>query len=297
MVRIPAGTYTVGTDDPRSYPNERPARRVELDAFWIDATPVTNAEFAAFVEDTGYVTTAETPVDWDELKKQLPPGTPKPPADQLRPGSLVFTPPDHAVDLRQIAHWWTWTPGASWRHPEGPGSDIKGRMDHPVVQVSWNDATAYAQWAGKRLPTEAEWEAAARGGLEGKRYAWGDTFQPDGKWMANTWTGTFPHRNTAADGFPRTAPVRSFPANGYGVYGMGGNVWNWTADIYGERPGAEPLADDPRRVTKGGSYLCHVDYCESYRPSARRGTPYDTGMSHIGFRCVSDEAPAEESNP
>jgi len=291
MVRIPGGTYTIGTDDPNSLPNERPAREVKVETFWMDVTPVTNAQFKKFVEDTGYVTTAERPVDWEEMKKQLPPGTPKPPEENLQPGSVVFTPPDHEVGLDDLSQWFAWTHGASWRAPEGPGSDLEGRMDHPVVHVSWDDARAYAKWAGKRLPTEAEWEVAARGGLKGKRFFWGDQFKPDGDHMANTFTGTFPHDNTAADGFAGRAPVASFPPNGYGLHDMAGNVWQWTADVYTPRHGTPPLPGDPRRVIKGGSYLCHADYCESYRPGARRGTPYDTGTSHIGFRCASDQPP------
>ncbi len=286
MVWVAGGTFTMGADGPRAMPNERPARRVTVEGFWIDATPVTNAEFAEFVEATGYVTTAERPVDWEELKKQVPPGTPKPAEEMLRPGSLVFTPPDHAVDLRDMRGWWTWTPGASWRHPEGPGSTIEGREEHPVVQVSWDDAVAYARWAGKRLPTEAEWEYAARGGSEGTRYHWGDQFLKDGQHMANTFTGEFPHRNTAADGFERTSPVKSFAPNGYGLYDMAGNVWQWTADRYRETPDAPPHPF--ARVIKGGSFLCHVDYCESYRPTARRALPADTGSGHVGFRCVRD---------
>ena len=296
MVRIPGGSYTIGTDDRNSMRNERPARQVEVETFWMDVTPVTNAQFKRFVEATGYVTTAERPIDWQELKKQLPPGTPKPPEENLRPGAITFVPPEHAVPLEDLSQWFKWTDGASWRAPEGPGSDIEGRMDHPVVQVSWDDAQAYAKWAGKRLPTEAEWEVAARGGLKGKRFFWGDEFMPDGKAMANTFTGTFPHKNTASDGFAGRAPVASFPANGYGLHDMAGNVWQWTADIYTEKPGMPPRPGDPRRVMKGGSYLCHVDYCESYRPSARRGTPYDTGTCHLGFRCVSDTPPADPAD-
>lgn len=291
MVRIPGGQYVVGTDDMRSMPNERPSRPVSVDTFWIDVTAVSNAQFQAFVQDTGYLTTAEQPIDWDELKKQVPPGTPKPPDEMLQPGSVVFKAPDHAVDLRNMGNWFQWTVGASWQHPEGPGSDLEGRMNDPVVHVSWDDAVAYAKWAGKRLPTEDEWEVASRGGLKDMRYPWGDTFKPDGRYMANTFTGSFPYDNTAADGYPSRAPVGSFPPNAYGLYDMAGNVWNWTADVYTDQRGAASYPGEVRRVTKGGSYLCHVDYCESYRPSARRGTPLDTGTSHIGFRCVSDKPP------
>ncbi len=307
MVRIPGGEFQMGTDDPRSMPNERPAHRVRVDSFFIDAHDVTNAEFARFVDATHYVTVAERPVDWEELKKQLPADTPKPDDSKLQPGSLVFTPPDHAVDFNDLAAWWTWTTGANWRHPEGPHSNLDGRENHPVTQIAWDDAVAYAKWAGKRLPTEAEWEFAARGGLVGKRYAWGDEFRPGGKSMANTFTGDFPFKNTAEDGFAGTSPVGSFPANGYGLFDMGGNVWNWCSDLYAADthaqmqeqgvcfnptgPGAtfNPTRAVPtsiERVIKGGSFLCNPSYCESYRPTARRGTPPDTGSAHIGFRCV-----------
>ena len=190
---------------------------------------------------------------------------------------------DHA-DLRA---WWQWVRGANWRAPEGPGSSIDERMDHPVVQVSWDDAAAYAKWAGRRLPSEDEWEAAARGGLVGKRYPWGDEFMPNNRYMANTFTGAFPYQNDLRDGYPAVSPVARFPANGYGLYGMAGNVWQWTASPYSTRAGQPPMAGDVR-VIKGGSYLCHINYCESYRPSARRGTPSDTGSSHVGFRCATD---------
>ena len=308
---IPGGEFRMGTDDPNSMPNERPAHLVKLDGFWMDQHPVTNAEFRKFVEATGYLTTAERPVEWEELKKQLPPDTAKPPDDKLKPGSLVFTPPDHPVDLRDMSQWWTWTTGANWKHPDGPASTIEKKDDYPVVQMSWDDAAAYAKWAGKRLPTEAEWEYAARGGAKtNTRYAWGDKFRPDGKFMANTFTGDFPYKNTAEDGYAGISPVRAFPPNGYGLYDMGGNVWNWTADIYradthatekaagvccnptGPKAALDPVREMPmcmERVIKGGSFLCHPSYCESYRPTARRGTPPDTGSSHVGFRCVKSE--------
>jgi len=306
MVWIAGGEFSMGCELPGSKLNERPIVKVSVEGFWIDEHDVTNAEFRKFVTATGYKTTAERPVDWEEIKKQLEPGTPKPPDEVLQPGSMVFTPTKGPVDLADMGAWWAWTIGANWQHPEGPKSNIDGRDDHPVVQVSWDDAVAYAKWIGKRLPTEAEWEFAARGGLGGKRFGWGDEFKPGGKFMANTWDGEFPYKNNKEDGYERSSPVKSFPANGYGLYDMGGNVWNWCSDWYrvdtharlkldpsscknpqGPKSSYSPEhPNQPERVTKGGSFLCHVDYCESYRPAARRGTPPDTGMSHIGFRCV-----------
>ncbi len=308
MIWIPGGKFTMGTDDPRSFPNERPAFCVEVDGFYMDITPVTNKQFKKFVEDTGYKTIAERAIDWEELKKQLPPDTPKPDDSFLAPGSLVYTPPNHPVPTNDMSGWWTWTTGADWKHPEGPGSNLAGKDDHPVVHVSWDDAVAYAKWAGKRLPTEAEWEFASRGGSEGTRYYWGDEFQPGGQFMANTFQGEFPHAPTVEDGYPDTSPVMSFPANGYGLYDMAGNVWEWTSDLYNaashkmaseegdclSNPQGPEKSWDPnepyatKRVVKGGSYLCHVSYCESYRPTARRGTTPDTGSSHTGFRLVKD---------
>jgi len=315
---IPIGEFSMGTDDLKSLRNERPAHIVTLDGFWIDEHDVTNAEFRKFVEATSYLTTAERPIDWEQMIKELPQDTPEPSDDMLQPGSLVFTPLEKEVDLRDTRNWWTWTHGADWRHPQGPQSSIEGKDDHPVVQISWDDAATYATWAGKRLPTEAEWEYAARGGLEKKRFPWGDEFRPGGKFMANTYTGTFPVKDTAEDGFAGTSPVKSFPPNGYGLYDMGGNVWNWCIDFYADDVHARAAEDvkaqgvccnptgpfktfsahNPlavERVTKGGSFLCNPSYCESYRPSARRGSPLDTGMGHIGFRCAkSAEADAKK---
>jgi formylglycine-generating enzyme required for sulfatase activity len=302
---IPGGEFTMGSDAPGAHPNEAPPHRVRVDGLWMDETPVTNAEFARFVAATDYVTIAERPVDWEQLQKDVQPGTPKPPDEELAPGSLVFTPTAQRVPLDDLTGWWRWQKGANWRQPEGPGSSIAGKDQHPVVQIAWHDAMAYAAWAQKRLPTEAEWEYAARGGRQGTRFAWGDELRPGGKSMANIWSGTFPVQDTGEDGFAGVSPVRSFPPNGYGLYDMGGNVWNWCSDWFrSDAHAAAPSegclvnppgprdsydATDPyakKRVIKGGSFLCCASHCESYRPSARRGTPPDTGSSHVGFRCA-----------
>jgi formylglycine-generating enzyme required for sulfatase activity len=313
MILIPGGEFAMGSVDPLARPDESPIHRVRIDAFWIDATEVTNAQFRAFVEATGYTTVAERPIDWEKLKLQVAPGTPKPPEEDLAPGSLVFTPPDHPVELNDIARWWAWKPGACWRHPTGPGSSIDGKDDHPVVHIAFEDANAYAKWAGKRLPTEAEWEFAARGALTGAVNTWGN--DPIDATRCNTWQGHFPDRDTAEDGFAGTAPVKTYAPNGYGLHDMAGNVWEWCADLY--RPdtyarrvlelGRDGIAQNPRgpatsydprnpyepvlHVVRGGSFLCNDSYCASYRPSARMATAPDTGMSHTGFRCVAD-APA-----
>jgi formylglycine-generating enzyme len=305
MVWIPGGEFTMGTDSDLGWPDEKPAHRVRVDGFWMDDHEITNAEFGKFVEATGYKTTAEKPVDWEDLKKQLAPGTPKPPDEKLQPGSLVFTPTAGPVPLNDYTQWWKWTPGANWKHPEGPESNLDGRENHPVVQVSWDDAVAYCKWAGKRLPTEAEWEHAARGGLEGKPYVWGDQAPDEKHIFANIWQGKFPYQNSKADGFERTAPVKSFARNGFGLYDMAGNVWEWCSDwydvsLYRQRAGqgviVNPIGpehsynpDQPfssQRVQRGGSFLCCDEYCSRYRPSARQGSSPDTGMSHVGFRCV-----------
>jgi len=314
LVWIPGGEFSMGTDSDLGWPDEKPAHRVRVDGFWMDETDVTNAQFGKFVEATGYVTTAERPPDADEILRQMPPGTPRPPKEKLVPASLVFTPTKGPVSLNDYSQWWKWTPGANWRHPEGPGSSIKGKDDHPVVHVSWDDAVAYAKWAGKRLPTEAEWEFAARGGLDNQPYVWGDDKPTDTHIHANIWQGEFPYKNTAADGYVRTSPVKAFPPNGYGLYDMSGNVWQWCSDwyqidLYRRRSGKDVIVNptgpeksfDPRqpysplRAQKGGSFLCNDAYCTRYRPSARHGCTPDTGMSHIGFRCVLTPQDAEQS--
>lgn len=310
MVWIPGGEFTMGTDDPGAWNTEKPAHPVRVDGFWMDETEVTNAQYRAFVEATGYKTLAERPVDWEELKKQVPPGTPKPPDEMLQPGSLVFTPPDHEVSMADVGGWWTWTTGANWRCPEGPGSNLEGRENHPVVHIAFEDATAYAKWAGKRLPTEAEWEFAARGGLAKKKFVWGDDELKEGQPRCNIWQGEFPTKNTLEDKHLRTSPVKTFPANGFGLYDIAGNVWEWCSDFYradqyelaiaasggktlnnptGPNDSWDPndaVPHNVKHVIRGGSFLCHKNYCESYRPSARRPQSPDTSMSHLGFRCI-----------
>jgi len=287
MVFVPGGTFRMGSD--RHYPEERPVHRVAVDGFWIDRTPVTNHDFRKFVNAAGYVTFAEIKPDAKDYPGALP--------HMLKAGSLVFTPPSHA----------------NWRRPYGPRSTISGLDDHPVVHIAYRDAEAYAKWAGKELPTEAEWEFAARGGHDGAEYAWGDEFTPDGRRMANTWQGAFPHKNVATDGHQRTSPVMAFPPNGHGVYDMIGNVWEWTTDWWSRRHeadapkaccipenprgGPETASHDPcqpqiripRKVLKGGSHLCAPNYCRRYRPAARHAEPVDTSTSHVGFRCVLRE--------
>ncbi|MEZ4963979.1 MAG: formylglycine-generating enzyme family protein [Saprospiraceae bacterium] len=305
MVLIPAGTLHMGGDNEQAEPNEFPKHEVVLGAFWMDRTEVTNAQYAEFVKATGYVTVAERPIDWEEMKKGLPPGTPKPPDSTLQPGALAFHPTDQPVPLSDPSLWWRWVIAANWKHPEGPGSSIAGRMDHPVVQIAWEDAMAYARWAGKRLPTEAEWEWAARGGQTKTVYPWGDD-DPEGNTpKANFWQGLFPYQNKMTDGFFTTAPVRSFPPNGYGLYDMAGNVWEWCADWfdfdYYQNPGARvdntqgpEHANNPympylqEKVMRGGSFLCCEEYCSGYRNSRRMSSSPDTGLNHTGFRCAKD---------
>jgi sulfatase modifying factor 1 len=297
MIWIPGGNFLMGSNS--FYREERPVRSTSVDGFWIDTFPVTNAEFRKFVEATGYVTYSERPPN--------PAMYPDADPDLLVPGSLVFRKPVSPVNLRNNLAWWEYRPGADWRHPQGPESSLHGRDDHPVVHVAYEDALAYAAWADKDLPTEAEWEFAARGGLEGKAYPWGDASNPDGRFMANTWQGHFPYENSADDGYEGTSPVDAFPANGYGLFDMVGNVWEWTSSPFlsaQDQHGAAPnqpqqscchssAGDDRsvRRVVKGGSHLCAPNYCLRYRPSARQGETVDSSTCHIGFRCVVRQSP------
>jgi sulfatase modifying factor 1 len=298
MVWVPGGSFRMGSD--RHYPEESPARDVEVGGLWMARTTVTNTAFAAFVESTGHVTVAERALD--------PADFPGAPAENLVPGSMVFSRTPGPVDLRHLSQWWVWTPGASWRHPEGPRSDLAGRADHPVVHVAYEDADAYCRWAGLVLPTEAEWEHAARGGIEAATYTWGNLPEAPGQRLAHYWHGDFPWRPDS--GYGTTAATGSYPLNGYGLADMAGNVWEWTSDWYQEsrwpdtagccvpkdpRGGTpeesldarQPQFRVPRKVIKGGSFLCADSYCLRYRPAARRPQMIDTGMSHIGFRCAS----------
>jgi formylglycine-generating enzyme required for sulfatase activity len=300
MIWIPGGTFRMGSD--RHYPEEAPAHVVTVDGFWIDWTPVTNASFWQFVQATGYATLAELKPDAREYPGALP--------NMLRAGSLVFTLPKRPVPRDQWGQWWQFKFGANWRRPFGARSSIAALSDHPVVHIAYRDALAYAQWAGKELPTEAEWEFAARGGLDGFDFAWGSELTPGGKHQANTWQGNFPHENLNTDGYERTSPVTAFPANGYGLHDMIGNVWEWACDWYapdhrantaggccgalnplGGRKDAsfdpsQPEIRIPRKVLKGGSHLCAPNYCQRYRPAARYPQPIDTSTSHVGFRCI-----------
>ncbi|HZO27245.1 MAG TPA: formylglycine-generating enzyme family protein [Chloroflexota bacterium] len=302
MVWIPGGTFLMGSDLAQ-YPEEGPPHQVTVDGFWIDQYAVTVDEFRQFVRATGYKTVAEQSPD--------PAYYPNADPAALVPGSMVFQKASGPVPLDSITNWWTWVPGACWKHPEGPRSNVAKRERHPVVHVAWEDVQAYAAWAGKEIPTEAEWEYAARGGLDGAMFTWGEEERPRKRIMANHWQGEFPYKNLKHDGYEGTAPVGSFPANGYGLYDMAGNVWEWTSDFYTSRhpeaathaccvptnpriespDGSYDLADPggahiPRRVIKGGSHLCAPNYCLRYRPAARQPQMVDTGMAHIGFRCV-----------
>ncbi len=302
MVWIPGGEFWMGSDEP-SFPDARPWHRVRVDGFWMDQTEVTNAQFDRFVRETGYVTVAERTPTAAEF-----PGAPP---EMLVAGSCVFLPPAQDVPLDSHYRWWDYVAGANWRHPTGPGSNLDGQGDHPVVHVAYEDALAYCRWAGKRLPTEAEFEFAARGGLDRKPFAWGDEFQPGGRFMANTFQGHFPNENTAEDGFAGPSPVRSFPPNAYGLYDISGNVWEWTSDWYrpdayatlaaaGEvavNPKGPPESFDPaepgvpKRVHRGGSFLCHASYCARYQVGGRGKGDITTGTNHLGFRCVKSPTP------
>ena len=308
MVWINTDSFQMGGDNPQASADEYPKHEVKVNGFWMDVTEVTNAQFRKFTAATGYITTAEQKPDWEELKKQAPPGTPKPHDSVLVAASLVFKPTENPVRLNDYSQWWLWKTGADWKHPHGPESNIDGKDDYPVVHVSYFDALAYCKWAGKRLPTEAEWELAARGGLKNKIYPWGDEHISSGKAKANSWQGDFPYRNTLADSFFYASPVKSFPANGFGLYDMAGNVWEWCADYYDsnyyttinhpggiDNPKGSAKSYDPdepyavKHVIRGGSFLCHDSYCSGYRVARRMKTTEDSSMEHLGFRCVKDK--------
>ena len=301
MVWIPASTFKMGSDDP-AFPDAKPVHEVTLDGFWMDEHEVTNAQFAKFVEATGYKTVAEQPVD--------PRDFPGVPLENLVPGSGVFTPPGQPVPLDNPLQWWRYVPGASWRNPHGPESSIEGKPNDPVVHISYTDAMAYAEWAGKRLPTEAEWEYAAQGGKGRQTYYWGSELKPGGKWMANIYQGSFPDANTGEDGYLEVAPVKSFPANGYGLYDMDGNVWEWCSDFYRpdyyeNSPAKNPKGpadsydpDEPgvvKRVQRGGSFLCSDEYCIRYRPGSRGKGEINSASNNLGFRCVKDGSPPDQT--
>ncbi len=306
MVLIKGGGFMMGGDNDQAREDELPKHQVEIGDFWMDKTEVTNRDFARFVEATGYTTVADQQIDIEELMKQLPPGTPRPDPSVLEPFSLVFSSPPEGREGYHPGDWWQMVKGANWQHPEGPGSTIEDRLDHPVVHISWYDALAYCRWAGKRLPTEAEWEFAARGNTADQIYPWGNDSIDPGR--ANYWQGDFPTRLEDQDGYSKTAPVASFQPNGYGLYDMAGNVWEWTADWYhfhyyfqqGDLPGpaSNPIGPEtsydpmeptvPKKVIRGGSFLCNDSYCSGYRVAARMKSSPDTGMEHTGFRCVRD---------
>ena len=304
MVFIKGNTFLMGAADKEGRTDEYPQHKVLVSDFWMDATEVTNAQFKKFVDATGYITTAEIKPNWEELKKQLPAGTPKPAEDVLVPASLVFVKQPKGTPLDNVLVWWAWEKGANWKHPSGPKSNIIGKGNLPVVHVSWDDAQAYCKWAGKRLPTEAEWEFAARAGLQAK-YPWGNEDVEMGKPKANTWQGEFPSTNTNWDHYEKASPVKSFAANAFGLYDMAGNVWEWCSDWYRDdyytmtsntilqNPQGPTKSFDPdepstpKKVIRGGSFLCNASYCKGYRVTARMKTARDTGLEHTGFRCVS----------
>ena len=309
MVWISGGIYDMGASDGdrMALPHEKPKHTVKVDGFYMDETEVTNAQFSRFIQATNYITTAERPVDWELIKQQLPPGTPKPHDSLLLPGSLLFKKTKESVpNLYDFSQWWRWTNGANWKQPEGKGSSIDGKDNHPVVHVSYEDAMAYCHWAGRRLPTEAEWEFAARGGKRDKIYFWGDLTDKLSSYV-NSWEGEFPVDNTQADGFEKSAPVKTYPPNGYGLYEISGNVWEWTSDWYSSQyyqyckensitnnPKGPKEAFNPsnpyvdERVIRGGSFLCNASYCASYRVSSRMATDPNTSLEHLGFRTVMD---------
>ena len=308
MVWVQGGTFNMGADNEQGRQDEYPKHTVKVNGFFIDITEVTNEQFAQFVKATGYKTTAEQDVKWGDLKKQLPPGTEKPSPETLRAASLVFVPTKDAVALNDYSLWWQWTHGANWKHPKGPSSNIVGKEKFPVVHVSWFDANEYCKWAGKRLPTEAEWEFAARGGLQNNIYPWGNENIDSGTAKCNNWQGNFPYQNNITDHFYGAAPIKSFTANSYGLYDMAGNVWEWCADLYNNNyyeqlnktavainPKGPQKSFDPdeplvlKRVIRGGSFLCNESYCSGYRVAARMKTSPDSGMEHLGFRCVADK--------
>jgi sulfatase modifying factor 1 len=306
MVAIPEGEFLMGASDDEGRADEYPQHKVKIRGFWMDATEVTNKQFKKFVDATAYVTTAEIKPNWEEIKKQLPAGTPKPDESLMVAASLVFSPTTTAVDLNDASQWWRWTKGANWKHPQGPESSIKGKDNYPVVHISWDDANAYAKWAGKRLPTEAEWEFAARGGLINKKYFWGNEEPEVGKVKTNIWEGKFPYLNSSFDKFEGAAPVKSFLPNAYGLYDMAGNVWEWCSDWYtpeyymefsngtlsnpkGPTKSYDPMEPTvPKKVVRGGSFLCNASYCKGYRVTARMKSSPDTSLEHTGFRCVAD---------
>lgn len=307
MVYIPSGSFTMGGKSEQADPDEFPRHDVTVSPFYMDATEVTNAQFKVFVDATDYTTVAERDVDWEEIKSQLPPETPRPPDSVLRAGSLVFQPTEGPVNLRDYSQWWNWTIGADWQHPEGPESSYKDRLNHPVVHISWEDAVAYSEWAGKRLPTEAEWEWASMGGLDDVKYPWGNDPVEQAFNKANFWQGSFPYENLEKDGFLGSSPVKSFASNGYGLYDMAGNVWEWCQDKYhveayeqnaqqtkitnpkGPRESYDPQEPyTPKNVIRGGSFLCNDSYCSGYRVARRMKSSKDSGFNHTGFRCVKD---------
>jgi formylglycine-generating enzyme len=306
MVLISGGVFSMGADNEQADPDEYPKHQVKLNSFYMDVTEVTNAQFKKFIEATGYITTAEMKPDWEQMKKSLPPNTPKPNDEMLQAASLVFKQTSGPVNLTDYNQWWSWQIGANWKHPQGPNSTIVGKENEPVVHISWDDANAYCKWAGKRLPTEAEWEYAARGGLINNIYPWGNEHVNEGNAKANSWEGSFPYSNLKKDGFLKAAPVKTFAPNAYGLYDMAGNVWEWCSDLYNsnyyteikngvsENPKGPSKSYDPqepfstKRSLRGGSFLCNDAYCSGYRVARRMKSSPDTGLEHTGFRCVKD---------